>query len=87
MRNFIDAILAVISAASMNDDEFGMITIEVQAYTKELHDEIMVVLDSREAVSNTRDRLTLYFRARGVDVGTPAPVGSSKIFLGDGLCS
>ncbi len=41
----------------------------------------MLVLDTRETVSNIRDRLTSYFEARGVSVSEPA-AGSSKILLG-----
>lgn len=63
-----------------------MITIEVQAYTAALYTEIMLVLDSREAVSNTRDRLTSYFAARGVSVTEPS-AGVSKIYVGSDLCS
>lgn len=83
----MDAILAAIGAESLNDEEFELITIESQAYTKALYTEILLVLDSREAVSNTRDRLGFYFKARGVDIGEPPPAGSSKIYLGDDLCS
>lgn len=75
----------MIGAASLNDEEFELITVEVQAYTAELYTEIMLVLDSREAVSNTRDRLTSYFEARGVEVTEPS-AGVSKIYLGDSLC-
>jgi hypothetical protein len=74
----------VIGAASLNDEEFEMITIEAQAYTAELYTEVMIVLDSRESVSATRDRLTYYFQARGVQVTEPS-AGISNIFLGSSL--
>lgn len=85
MRDFVNAILSFIGSASLNDEEFELITITSQTYTAALYAEIMLVLDSREAVSNTRDRLTAYFTARGVQVTTPS-VANSKIFIGDGLC-
>lgn len=87
MRDFVDAILAAIGAASLNDDELELITQESQTYTKALYTEVLLVLDSREAVSNTRDRLGYYFKARGVDIGDTPSAGSSKIYLGDDLCS
>lgn len=70
----------------MNDEEFELITVETQAYTKALYDEVMLVLDSRESVSSTRDRLTFFFKARGVEVTAPA-VAKSNVYLGSGLCS
>lgn len=85
IRDFIDAILAVIGASSLTDEEFGYITVEDETYTAELYTEIILVLDTREAVSNTRDRLTAYFTARGVAVTEPS-AGVSKIYLGDALC-
>lgn len=86
MRNFVNAILSVISAASLNDEEFALITETSQTYSAALYAEIMLVLDSREAVSNTRDRLTAYFKARGATVTEPS-AGTSEIYLGDVLCS
>jgi hypothetical protein len=64
-----------------------MIESESQAYTAELYAEVLLVLDSREAVSNTRDRLRYFFLARGVELASSSPAGSSKIYLGDDLCS
>lgn len=54
--------------------------------TAELYAQIVLVLDSREAISTTRDRLTAYFTAKGVAVTQPS-AGSSNIFIGDTLCS
>lgn len=86
MRDFVDAILAFIGSASLNDDEFDLITETSQTYTAALYTEVMLVLDSRESVSSTRDRLTAYFTARGVVVSAPA-TAQSQIFLGAGLCN
>jgi hypothetical protein len=66
LRDFIDAILTAIGAESLNDDEFDLITEEEQAYTVGLYTEVLLVLDSREAVSNTRDRLSIFSSPRGV---------------------
>ncbi len=85
MRDFIDAILGQIGSASLNDDEFELITIEEQEYTAELYAEVLLVLDSREAVSNTRDRLKFYFQAKGVTSLTTPSVAQSKIFIGGSL--
>lgn len=76
----------MIGAASLNDDEFELIDETSQTYTSALYTQIMLVLDSRESVSNARDRLTAYFKARGVEVTEPS-AGSSRIYLGDDLCS
>ncbi len=86
MREFIDAILTSIGAASMNDEEFELITITEATLTKELYTEILLVLDSREAVSSDRDRLAYYFKARGIDIATVAPARKSEILIGIPLC-
>lgn len=85
MRDFVDAILAVIGAASLNDDEFELVESTSQTYTLALYTEVLLVLDSRESVSNVRDRLGYYFQARGVAITAPAVAGGSKILIGDGL--
>lgn len=88
MRDFVDAILAAIDAASLSDEEFDdLITLQVQTLNKALYLEILGVLDFRETMSGTRDRLGFYFKARGVDIGEAPSAGSSKIYLGDDLCS
>ncbi len=76
----------MIGSASLNDDEYDLIEQTSQSYTSALYAEVMLVLDSREAVSNTRDRLTHYFQARGVAV-VAAAVGKSEIYLGGDLCN
>lgn len=50
---------------------------------------LLLVLDTREAVSGTRDRLKYGFMANGLadpSASTPAQ-GSTKIYVGDDLCS
>ena len=86
MRNFIDAILTAISAASLNDEEWAMITISSQTYTKALYLEIAAVIDSR-GISSALERLGFYFKARNVDIGDAPSTGKSNIYLGDDLCS
>ncbi len=43
-----------------------------------------MVLDAREVVSNTRDRLGYYFQARGVTITTPS-AAVSQIYIGSDL--
>lgn len=85
MRAFVDAILAVIDAASLTTEEFGYIEQTAETYTAALYAEILLVLDTRESISDTRSRLTSYFKALGVAVVAPA-ASKSNIFLGDTLC-
>ena len=85
MRNFINIIFAFIGAESLNDEEFDMIDVTAQSLTLELYKELLIVLDSRETVSTTRQRLTAYFVAAGVDVGQTPSAARSNIFLGSGL--
>jgi hypothetical protein len=77
--------LAFIGAASLSDEEFESLDLEVQSYTVEVYDALLGVIDDRELVSTTRDRLTYYFQARGVSV-TETSEGRSNILVGGDLC-
>jgi hypothetical protein len=88
MREFLDAILAVIGSESLTDEEFDGVELEGSpAYSKATYLAVRTVLEGRENVSGQVQRLKLYFIARGVDVSdTPKiPTAQSNIFLGGGL--
>lgn len=84
IRDFLNAVLAFIGAASLTDEEFDALTIESYGYDSATYEALLSVLDSREAISNDRDRLRYYFLARGVEVA--ALEGVSNIFVGSVLC-
>lgn len=87
MRQFLDAIMAFISAASLSDEEYATTTDLPNTpgvYTVAVYDKCLAILDSRELVSNTRDRLTFLFKAKDVEV-TPTSSARSNIFIGSGL--
>jgi hypothetical protein len=86
VRDFLDAILSFIGAASLSDDEYASIDLDTQAYNVETYEALLTILDAREQVSNLRDRLRYYFLARDVAV-SDAAAASSKILIGDVLCS
>lgn len=75
-----------IDAATLTDPEFESITLIGMNYDVDSYNALLSVIDAREGVSTTRDRLTNYYLARGVSVSAP-PVGTSNIFLGSPLCS
>jgi hypothetical protein len=56
-------------------------------YSQELYTSVLLVLDSREAVSSERDRLTFYFKAKGAELTSDAApaLDVGKIFIGDDL--
>lgn len=85
MRAFLNAILAFIDAASLSDEEFDSIDLEDQEYTSVVYDELLAVLDSRETVSNTRDRLRYYFLAKDVEI-SETEAAETNIYAGDVLC-
>lgn len=84
IRDFLNAVLAFIGAASLTDEEFDSLTIESYGYDSATYEALLAVLDSREALSNDRTRLQYFFLAKGVEVSAPA--GSSNIFVGSVLC-
>ncbi len=75
-----------IEASTLTDPEFESITLIGMNYDVDSYNALLGVIDSREGVSTTRDRLTNYYLARGVEVSAP-PVGTSNIFLGSPLCN
>ena len=86
MRAYINAILAFIGSASLNDEEWEMITLTVPELSKALYDEMIIVLASREMVSTEETKLAAYFTAKGVDIGAEPSQSDSNIFLGAPLC-
>ena len=81
MRDYINSILAAIGASYLTDDEFDSIDLVIYGMNVETYNTILSVLDSRELVSNTRDRLTYFFLAYGVQVSLPS-AAKSNIFIG-----
>ncbi len=86
MRDFLDSILSFIAADSLTDGEWAAITLEVQEYSAAVYTVLLGILDDRESVSSTRDRLRSYFLARGTQVESSS-AGKSNIYLGSGLCT
>ena len=85
MRDFLNAILSFIGASSLTDQEFSDLEIESYAYDAPTYEALLAVVDARESVSNTRDRLRYYFLARGVSVSESSAV-KSNILVGAVLC-
>jgi hypothetical protein len=81
MRDFIDAILTVISTASLSNEEYDALEISSAAYDQETYDAIAAVLDARESISVLKDRLIAYFKVKGLDVA-PLDTAKTNIFVG-----
>ncbi len=86
MRDFLNFILDFIAASSLTDEEFDALTVTSPVYSLEVYTALLGVLDDRESVSSTRDRLRYIFMAGGVAIEVSS-AGKSNIFLGSSLCS
>lgn len=83
IRTLSNQLLAFVGAVSLTDAEFTFGNLDPQ-YSVELYAALLAVLDGREAVSSTRDRLRYFFLARGIEVGElPSP--NTNIFIGSVL--
>lgn len=84
MRQFLNFILDFIGAESLTNDEYSSITLEDDSFTynQEKYDALLTVLESREDVSDAKDRLKYEFMAKGVDV-EEAEDDITGIYLGD----
>ena len=87
IRNFCDDIMEDIGTESLTDDEFAFVTITAQEFTKELYEELKEILNEREEVSATHERLKLLFQAHGVviDPTAAAIAPKSNILIGGGV--
>lgn len=81
MRDFLDEILAFIVATSLTDDEFSTVVSTLMIYDQASYDDLSRILAMRGSASTYQDRLTAFYKAKGVvfEVKTNA---SSNIFLG-----
>ena len=59
-------------------------TIETYAYDQATYAAIMQVLITRELISETNQRLALYFRAKGVEI-SEVETAKSNIYIGGAL--
>lgn len=87
LREFFDNIFTFIGAPSLSDVEFNSINttgLVVNVYSLALYNQLLPIIDGRELVSNTRDRLRYTFLARGVSIPESSP-GKSNIFIGSPL--
>lgn len=87
LREWLNAVLSFISATSLTDLEYdGMnfLSLESQVYNQAAYDQLAAVLEAREAISDTQDRLVAVFKAKGTDVDA-VDTGLSNIYIGDVL--
>lgn len=86
LREFLDLILSFIGTESLTNDEYATVPEGISAlYTDETYDALKAVLDTRESVSETHERLKAVYRAKGVVVSSDAIDAQSQIFIGDEL--
>lgn len=84
MRDFLDSILEFIAALSLTDDEYATCTSTLPLYDQDTYSDLARVLETRENVSVMQDRLTAFYKAKGVEF-TPLDTGKSNIFIGSVL--
>lgn len=84
MRDYMNAILQFIGAESLTDEEFGTVSITDINDDLAVYDNLLLILQAREVVSDATSRLLSYFQAKGLNA--PAPNNaSSNIFVGSAL--
>lgn len=66
MRDFLNTVLAFIGAENLTDDEFDALTIEDTDSDSDNYGALLAVLNSRDSVSNTKNRLAYYYQAKGL---------------------
>ncbi len=69
-RDDLNAVLETIGSESLTDEEFDALSVTDDSLPVEIYTAIAGVLDSRESVSDQKDRLKYYYLARGVQVST-----------------
>lgn len=82
MRDFLNAILDFIGVESLTDEEYDSLGVSAQVYNKTNYTALKGVLEDREEVSDTLDRLKYFFLAKGVAITTDAKTPKSNILIG-----
>lgn len=85
MREWLNAILTFIGAASLSDAEYNTINflhLEVSVHNQAAYDELSKVLAERETMSTMQERLAGFFRAKGLTDLTVADTAKSEILVG-----
>jgi hypothetical protein len=86
MRDLMNVILSFIGATSLTDDEFAAASLTAtNSYSTETYLALLNVIDNRELVSDTRDRLRYMFLARGISLPEETSTDKSNIFVGASL--
>jgi hypothetical protein len=84
LRDELNAILAIIGATSLTDEEFASVIIENTLNQYLVYKQLSQVLQSRESVSLMQKRLYYYYQSLGNDFDEIS-MANSNIFIGDAL--
>lgn len=85
-RGFLDSVLAFIGAPSLTDEEYEGLELEDSDWNAETYTALLGVLEERDSVSDSTDRLEHVFLARGVEISESAnDQPKSNILIGGGL--
>lgn len=85
LRDFLDDILAFIDSESLTDDEFDAVeNVALEDYSLVTYNALKGLLEDRESVSTQVEKLTYFFKAKGLDVDDSA-TALSNIFIGGAL--
>lgn len=85
LRDFLDNILAFIDSESLTDDEFDAVeNVALEDYSLVTYNALKGLLEDRESVSTQVEKLTYFFKAKGLDVDDSA-TALSNIFIGGAL--
>lgn len=84
MRLFLDSILLFIGEATLSDQEYSSMMLTTQDYSIEVFNALKNIIESRQSVTDSVDRLVYFFLAKGVNViGEYKP--RSNILIGRAL--
>lgn len=83
-RDDLDAILDFISAESLTDLEWSTLDIDEESNDLDGYNALVSVLESRELVSTTLDKLNYYYQALGFNFGSTS-TAYSNVFVGSVL--
>lgn len=83
MRDFLDNILMFIGSETLTDEEFELIALSQYGYDKPTFDELRLILEMRDGVTDSVVRLRAMFMAKGTDLSDPnVSLPTSNILIG-----
>jgi hypothetical protein len=71
LRQVLNRIFIFIGVETLSDDEYNSLTINLDSNSIETYQALLAILETRDSVSQSKDRLRYYFQAKNAAIEEP----------------